>query len=652
MILTYHISLAGQSHIKEGKGCQDFSVVEAIRDGWYLVAVADGVGSALCAEQGAQLAVNAVVHYCKSFFPCQCNERSLKNILIAAYNSAIRIINQYAENEGKQPEDYDTTLSCVLYNGRHLAYGHVGDGGIIGLLQSGEYISIANPQKADDGISVIPLRSGAQEWEFGFKKQCFSSVLLATDGMYESWFAPPILKFQKQHLYILGLKEFMDFNNFGDDIHNDDDLQKWAEDLLTNADKLGTVTTDDKTVAVIMNKELVPAEQKASYYQEPDWNFLKAKQNHYLYGENNEKIANETAEPICARNGDVSDGKPAILIAGAGGMLRRNLVSSLENNNSYDIYEWKVDFGQPCVVKKWSAIIYLLGEEHARRHWTILFEFLNDLKKTGNHCSIFIVKFGKADRSGLYSLWVNHMAKRRLKTFRRYMEGCSIIQFCYPRIFGKWCCLNENNIVAEYCARISAGNKTTIDKGSKRGKWVYVDDVISVLLNALNGIPIDIPVYCLSRNEWKEHIKLIHLYQQGKEKLPLKDREFLEKLYQTYMYYTPMNQLDCLLEYSLNEKSSVINLLKPNESGICRLEILNHKNDKSTLKESQGESVVVICGKASVSIRDRYGDKDGKYELSENLMKRLDIPDGYEYTIENAGMTSLVCLYFTMRQFI
>lgn len=660
MISSYHVSLTGQSHLNMGAGCQDCSEITEIVDGWHLVVVADGVGSAACAKEGAELAVRAIVDYCQKYFPCQRNEISLKNILLAAFNYAIKDINDIAYKNKKKPDDYDTTLSCILYDGKSLAYGHVGDGGIIGLLRSGEYIEIAKQQKADDGTSMIPLRFGANSWQFGYEEREVSSVLLATDGMYENWFAPKSLKLQEQHLYIAGLREFMDYREVSRDTNGDAEIQEKIRQLLSDDDKLGSVTSDDKTVAVIMNKDMIPSLLEDAYYQEPDWISLQEKKRQILYGERNRDISARTEKMVLTndrvplhKRGDTD--RQAILIAGARGMLRRNLISHLENREAGINCEWENNSLESLFFRKWDMIFYFLDEENALVNWDCFFEFLNKLIKE-NVARILLVRFNMKNRSRLWELLCDYKNQRKIQEFNRY-SGVHIEQFKFPKIFGKWCLAEEQNLVERYCSYISAGSYFENDRWHKKEKWVYVEDVVIELLDAFEGNKdqsntkrgnVSIPEYQLNPNQWKKTIMQVRDYLRGNGKFNGRNIEFFEKVYSTYTNYVPIQQLEFLLPTFGNEEYNVIELKKQNESRICRVEILKKGMSRMEWRLSCGESISVIHGTASIMIRNKYLNTGNDVVFSEAIKKRIDIPNGYEYRFENYAEDELIVICHSM----
>jgi hypothetical protein len=207
-------------------------------------------------------------------------------ILHTGFVIAQNKIEEEIEKHNRLPEEYDTTLTAVIYNGRKIVYGHVGDGGIIGLGSFGDFIKVTEVQKGEEHNMVVPLRGGPDYWVFDYSEEEFCSILLLTDGLLDIML-PSLLK---GDIYINYVRQFMDVNKLGLTKDNHVLVSKKIEDYL-ESDKIDFVT-DDKTMVGLINYKLAPQEKEPTYYEEPDWNKLKYGLRVALY-EDNEKALNE-----------------------------------------------------------------------------------------------------------------------------------------------------------------------------------------------------------------------------------------------------------------------------------------------------------------------------------------------------------------------
>ena len=302
MLIAYGMSIVGTSHVGKNTPCQDSHRYELLTNGWMAVAVADGVGSAKHSEVASKMACDIFIETCKTYITQETQLSELKDIIKKAYAAADQQIKDHVYKIDDIITDYDTTLSTVIYDGKHIVYGHSGDGGIVVLTTSGDYIKVTQPQKADDGVCVVPLRAGEAHWEFGECEAEVASVLLATDGVYDN-FMPYLLRGQPVELYVPLIRWFMDNNVIGITDENRRQVEESRKNFLCG-DSCKAIT-DDKTVVVAFNADVIPALKDDSYYAEPDWAKLQEVWNRKAYphlyknkvdAEATEKLADEKVE--------------------------------------------------------------------------------------------------------------------------------------------------------------------------------------------------------------------------------------------------------------------------------------------------------------------------------------------------------------------
>jgi len=302
MIFKYEYSVAGSSHVSNGVVNQDAKKIETAANGWVVAAVADGVGSCKYSDVASAIAVDVSVQVCLEEIKNDGDKCDLLQTIEKAFTQAERVIDNHSLSEGHFITDYDTTLSLVIYDGKQITYGHSGDGGIIGLTKTGNYVKITTPQKKE-GVYVIPLREGKDSWIINRADGDFSSVLLATDGVYDIFF-PYLLKGQPTEIYVRLIRYFMDNNIMHFAEVTKDAVSKEREDYL-NSDACVSIT-DDKTLVVLVNGDVMPTVKDDFYYAEPDWSVLQLewdkKAYPHLYKDNDSDIvANENGEEKTAK---------------------------------------------------------------------------------------------------------------------------------------------------------------------------------------------------------------------------------------------------------------------------------------------------------------------------------------------------------------
>lgn len=284
MLGSYYMSLIGSDHQSKENGiCQDASSITTLDNGWKVAAIADGIGSARKSEVGSTTAVNTVLSFIKENYPEQWHEKSLISLLRVAFHKALKTIKAIAIESGDEIIDYDTTLTVAIYDGMRVAYGHVGDGGIITLSSYGDFSLLTKAQKGDAFNETFPLRSGPDYWSFGLSTEDVCSLTLMTDGLFDIA-VPWILAKSDQTIYINYIRPFMDNNILK--LSSQDDFEKMQVNVRNYlSGPHCNPITDDKTIVGIINTDVIPELKTDEYYAEPDWDALYEAHNKALYDE-------------------------------------------------------------------------------------------------------------------------------------------------------------------------------------------------------------------------------------------------------------------------------------------------------------------------------------------------------------------------------
>ncbi|MDR0318874.1 MAG: protein phosphatase 2C domain-containing protein [Nitrososphaerota archaeon] len=282
MIGWYGTSLIGRSHLSAGGVCQDSHGVKMLQHGWVVAAVADGLGSAKYSDIGSKLAVEEVLRFVEVNVPEVWHDESLLSLLRIAFHAALKKVKVQACAAGHLLRDYDTTLTCVVYNGVNVVFGHVGDGGVIVLNPFGDFTTLTVAQKGEEYNQTVPLRGGPDNWVFGLSNESVVALLLLTDGIYDIA-CPWLLAKQKQKMYVNYVRPFMDRNILKVESFVDfERVQKDVEEFFQG--EHAKQISDDKTIVGIINTDVKSEVKPAEYYLEPDWKKLVIEHREKLYG--------------------------------------------------------------------------------------------------------------------------------------------------------------------------------------------------------------------------------------------------------------------------------------------------------------------------------------------------------------------------------
>ncbi|MCL2617734.1 MAG: protein phosphatase 2C domain-containing protein [Defluviitaleaceae bacterium] len=273
MIYTYGVSLPGTYHIKHDIVCQDSFMIIQLGKEISIAAVADGLGSAEHSDIGSKIAVTVTTEHCRQYIATAKKASDILDIIRAAFFAAQKAIEKEAAKQDHAIEHYDTTLTLAVLIRDTLYYGHSGDSGIIALTTQGRYEPVTKQQRDPEG-RVFPLFF-TDKWEFGRYSEKVSGVLMATDGMLETFFPIYIKNDPVSNIHVSLAQFFMDKKS----LRIDEVGQKAVEARMKEYMEAipDEKVNDDKTIVVLINPSIRTKRQGKEYYQEPDWAELKRK---------------------------------------------------------------------------------------------------------------------------------------------------------------------------------------------------------------------------------------------------------------------------------------------------------------------------------------------------------------------------------------
>lgn len=271
MIYTYGITQQGTYHVKHDLICQDAHNIIKCDDAFVVAAVADGLGSEEHSDIASKMASEISTEYCADNINNESSDEQILDVIRDSFALAQSRIEQVATENGHELDQYDTTLSLAVYKDDTLYYGQSGDSGIVALTADGIYKKVVEQQRDEEG-RVFPLYFGDDKWVFGKFPEPVVSVLLATDGMFETLF-PVYIQNEPVSIYVALARYFMG----PDSLQIEESGEEYVKEKV--AEFMGSIpdaqVNDDKTVVVLVNPSHDMKLQSPEYYAEPNWDELR-----------------------------------------------------------------------------------------------------------------------------------------------------------------------------------------------------------------------------------------------------------------------------------------------------------------------------------------------------------------------------------------
>lgn len=302
MIYSYGITQQGTYHVKNNIVCQDAHNIIKCSDTMAVAAVADGLGSEQYSDIASSIAAKVSTQYCAEHLSSDSSEKEVLDAIHNAFTLSQAEIEKTAKANSHELDQYDTTLSLAVLIDDSLYFGQSGDSGIVALTADGFYEKVTTQQRDPYG-RVFPLFFGDDKWVFGKYTKPVASVLLATDGMFETLF-PYLIQNEPVSIYVALARYFMDPDVLGIENRGEDDVQTSMNDFIASISD--EQVNDDKTVVVIGNTAVEVIQQPDEYYKEPNWVELKRKRDEewrraaypHLYNKENADIGKKEDQSI------------------------------------------------------------------------------------------------------------------------------------------------------------------------------------------------------------------------------------------------------------------------------------------------------------------------------------------------------------------
>lgn len=137
----------GRSHLKGGLSCQDRFGMQLLPDGTLIAALADGAGSAIHGDVGAETAVNTVLSFLHHALTGGATD--LKALMRDVVREARQAVVAVAEREQQDLRQYASTLLAVVLTHEGGAAAQIGDGVIVVKRDHEEWVWILWPQRGE-----------------------------------------------------------------------------------------------------------------------------------------------------------------------------------------------------------------------------------------------------------------------------------------------------------------------------------------------------------------------------------------------------------------------------------------------------------------------------------------------------------------------
>ena len=295
-------------------------------------------------------------------------------------------------------------------------------------------------------------------------------------------------------------------------------------------------------------------------------------------------------------------------------------------------------------------------------------ELLRLLDYHENRCPVMLSSSVQATLCGRYSCSAygeSKLAGEELLLSYAERTGAEALVYRFPNLYGKWCRPRYNSAVATFCDAIANGREFTVSDPSVELELLYIDDLVSAMLEILVGnvercryegvecVPDKAGRYCYApgaqRATLGEIVRLLKLFRDSRETLEVPDLSegtFAKKLHSTFLSYYEPGHFAYDLRPCVDPRGSFTEFLRTPDRGQVSINVSKPGITKGNhWHHSKWERFLVVSGIASVKLRKVGLDSDGnpypvdEYVVAGSDLRVVEMIPGYTHSIANLSDT-------------
>ncbi|RYD86076.1 MAG: SDR family oxidoreductase [Verrucomicrobiaceae bacterium] len=354
-----------------------------------------------------------------------------------------------------------------------------------------------------------------------------------------------------------------------------------------------------------------------------------------------------------------------VLVTGAAGFVGHHLVDAL-NRRGDTVLAAKSDTSQDQL-RTWAltadAIVHLAGANRPAD--------VSDFEKINRNLTAEITRVAAESEKRptiVFSSSTQAASDNSYGTSKRQGEaaldayaqaGGRAVVFRFPNIFGKESRPFYNTVVATFCHNVARGEPCSVSDPSHEITFVYIDDVVAALLNAIDAPPVAGETerrrveteYRRTLGQLLADIESFREMRVGLKVPDFSDR-FLVSLYATYLSFLPTGDFAYSLVKREDERGSLAEFIKSDHFGQVFVSRTRPGITRGNhFHHTKTEKFLVLEGEGLIRFRHVGSDEVLEYRVKGDEYRVVDIPPGYTHSIENIGHSELVTLFWASEIF-
>ncbi|WP_194945232.1 NAD-dependent epimerase/dehydratase family protein [Limnohabitans sp. DM1] len=367
-----------------------------------------------------------------------------------------------------------------------------------------------------------------------------------------------------------------------------------------------------------------------------------------------------------------------ILITGANGFIGKNLGVRLRELSRFAVSEF-VRGDDPAVLPQLIAqadvVVHLAGENrpadpnafaqvNTGLTLAICQAIASQVASGGRRVPLVLASSTQAEQRNPYGQ-SKLAAEQAVQVLTRDTGNPAVI-FRLPGVFGKWCKPNYNSVVATFCHNIARGLPIQVNDPSLSLALVYVDDVVSSLIEWVDACMNDVanavvysdakwgrvlPCHLPSLGELAAQIQAFGNCRTSLMSEPV-GTGFVRALYATYVSYLPTDRFAYDVPQHADPRGVFVEMLKTPDSGqFSYFTAYPGITRGGHYHHTKTEKFLVIKGTGLFRFRHLLTDERFELTTSGDKPQVVDTIPGWVHDITNTGQDELVVMLWANEVF-
>lgn len=355
-----------------------------------------------------------------------------------------------------------------------------------------------------------------------------------------------------------------------------------------------------------------------------------------------------------------------VLVTGANGFVGKNLRSELTLHEDVEVFCYDRDSSIEELdkyTKECDFVFHLAGvnrpqdpKEFMEGNFGFTSTLLDKLKEHKNKAPIMISSSIQAELDNDYG----KSKKAGEDLIFKYGKDNKVKVYVYrfPNLFGKWCRPNYNSVIATFCNNVATNQEIVVNDESKELTLAYIDDVCEEIVKCLDDNPTKEENFCKVPVTYTRTLGYIaNLIKSFKENdrgimVPSTGDDFTKKLYATYVSYVPLNEMVVDLTEHRDNRGVFCELVRTKECGQVSVSTTNPGIVRGGhYHHTKMERFIVIKGRAKIEFEHVLTHEKIEFEVSGDKLQYVNIPVGYQHSINNIGEDELILILWANELF-